>query len=186
MNNPTIARRYARALYEEAAQAGTLDAVDNDIDVLRTTLEGSRELTRLFESPVIPRDKKEAVARALFENRLSPITLRFIGLMIENQREDTIPAITTAYASFRDVQRGVVEAQARVASPLSATEETEIRSALERKTNKKVRLAVTVDPAIIGGIIVRVGDTVFDGSVRHSLDSLRDQLEHAAITPAGL
>ena len=176
----TIARRYAQALYEEAEQNRQVEQVDEDMALIRDTMAASRELVLLFESPVVSRQKKERVIRQLFEQRLQPLTQRFLFLLIEKQRENFFPGIVHAYRALRDRQLGVVEARARAAQPIGPAEMEKLAGALERMTGQRVRLQVELDPALLGGLVVRVGDTVYDGSVRHQLESLRDQLEHGA------
>ena len=180
MSNLIAARRYAEALYQEARAAGQVEAIDDDVEMIRATLEASRELVRLFESPVVSREKKRAVVDELFRERIDALTLRFLHLLIEKKRETMFPAVVEAYRALRDQQLGIVEAHARVAQPLSAEEEQEVVAALERMTGQRVRLQTTHEPGLLGGLVVRVGDTVYDGSVRHQLENLREQLEAGA------
>ncbi len=185
MKNLTVARRYAQALSEEAAQAQRLDAVDADIALIDAALDASRELVRFFESPVIPREKKEAVVQALFGERVQPTTLRFLRLLIEKKREVLFPEVVRAYGALRDAQRGIVEARAKVAFPLNEAEQAHLTAALERMTGARIRLHVEQDPALVGGLVVRIGDTVYDGSVRHQLASLRERMELGAYVGNG-
>lgn len=176
----TVARRYAQAFYEEAEREGSLAQTDADMELIRASMEGSRDLVRLFESPIVSREKKERVIRQLFEDRLQPLTLRFLLLLVAKQREDLFPSIVQAYHEQRNRQQGIVEVRARAARPLDTDEAQKLTQTLERMTGQRVRLQVEQDPSILGGLIVRVGDTVYDGSVRHQLENLREQLEHGA------
>ncbi len=185
MNEKTIARRYAQALYEEAERANRMEEVDGDIALIQSSLSGSRELVRFFESPVIPRDKKESIVKQLFGKRVHPDTLHFLDLLIEKKRESIFPEIVQMYGELRDHHLGIMEAHARVAQPLSEEEEKRLRAALERKTGKRIRLQVEQDPGLIGGLIVRIGDTVYDGSVRHQLVSLREQFAQGTFRTNG-
>jgi F-type H+-transporting ATPase subunit delta len=173
MSTP-VARRYAGALYDEAEHQRQLEEVDADFALISGTLDGSPELVRLFESPIVSRERKLRVLEALFGERLQPITHRFLRLLIENQRETIFPAIVRAYRMIRDEKLGIVEAAARVAFLLERDDETRLTRALERLIGKQIRLSVTLDHSLIGGVVVRVGDTVYDGSIRHQLSSLRD------------
>lgn len=173
----TVTRRYARAFYEEAEQQDVLEAVDDDVALIQATLEASRDLVLFFLNPVIPRQKKENVVRALFAERVQPLTLRFMELLIQKQREDFFPSMIEAYQHFRDEQRGIVEARVRTARALSKKEEKTLAQALEGMTGKRIRLHTTEAPELIGGLMVRIKDTVYDGSVRHQLENLREQLE---------
>lgn len=180
MSELTVARRYAQALYEAARQEGQTEQVDADVALIRDSLDGSRELVRFFESPVIPREKKLAVVRALFGERVQPTTLHFLQLLVEKRREALFPDVVAAYRALRDEQLGIVEAGARVARPLTEAEEKSLAQALEALTGRRVRLRVALDEALLGGVVIRVGDTVYDGSIRHQLTTLRERLEHGA------
>jgi F-type H+-transporting ATPase subunit delta len=180
MSDLSIARRYARALSEEAASAGKTEEVDADIALVRDSLDASRDLVRVFASPVIPREKKKAVITSLFESRIEPLTLRFMHLLVEKNREAILPMVTRSYQELRDEETGTVEARARVATKLSSGEESDMRARLERLTGSTVRLDVDVDPSILGGAIVRVGDTVYDGSVRNKLGALHAKMRQGS------
>ncbi|MEM6646351.1 MAG: ATP synthase F1 subunit delta [Bacteroidota bacterium] len=180
MSNLIVAERYARALYGEAEKTGMITAADGDVALIRDSLDASPELVRFFESPVIPREKKESVVDALFAERLQPLTLRFLKLLIEKRREDAFPAVVRAYRALRDKQEGIIEIKARSAKPLTAEEEAELKAALAKLTGQTVRLNTTIDASLIGGVVVRVGDTVYDGSVRHQLEGLREKLGQQA------
>ena len=174
------ARRYALALTQEAAQTGQADAVDADVVFLGETLDSSRELRLMFQSPVVSRDKKENVLTALFADRVSPLTMRFLSLLVSKQRESLIPAVVEAVRELRDSASGTVEARVRTAKPLADAERDALQTSLEAKAGAPVRMKVEVQPELIGGLIVRIGDVVYDRSVRHQLDVLREQLTQSA------
>ena len=177
MSDATVARRYARALYEEAAERGIMPRVDDDADLVRETLRNSRELTNLFHSPVVNREKKQAVVHKLFAERVSPLMRDFLKLLVEKGREELVPEAIEAYRTLRDEELKIIEVKARSAIALGPEEEADLKAALERMTGQTVRLQVAVDPSLLGGVVVRVGDTVYDGSVRNQLGRLRETLE---------
>lgn len=178
-----VARRYAQALTEEAQSAGSLDTVDADVALLAETLDGSRELRLALTSPVVAHDKKRAVLESLFEGKVSDLSLRFLRLLVEKQRDGQIPEILDAYRQLRDERTGTVEARVRTAKPLSPDEAERLKAALEARADATVRMRIDVDPALIGGLVVRVGDVVYDRSVKHQLETLRGQLaERAAVS----
>ena len=180
MSDVTVARRYALALHQEADDQGVAGQIEADVDLVRESLSASRELVRFFESPVISREKKQAVARRLFGERVSPLMMRFLLLLIDKGREALVPAAMDAFRVLRDEQLGITEVQARSALELSAEEREQLKEALGRLTGKSVRLRLETDPALLGGLVVRVGDTVYDGSVRHRLGRLREALREGS------
>lgn len=180
MSDATIARRYAQALYQEADAAGKVDRIDEDMQSVQESLDASRELDLFFRSPVVGRDKKEAVIGKLFDGKVDPLIVRLMQLLVEKGREDILSAVVRQYSELRDERLGIVEARVRTAMPMEFDETEDLRKALEAKTGKKVRLRIEVEPELIGGAVVRIGDRVYDGSVQHQLESLRDQLAERA------
>jgi F-type H+-transporting ATPase subunit delta len=178
-----VARRYAQALTEEAQTNGQLEAVDADVALLTETLDGSRELRAALTSPVVPHAKKGAVLERLFEGQVSALSLRFLRLLVDKQRDGDIPEILDAYRALRDERTGTVEATVRTAAPLSAEERDRLQTALETRADARVRMRVEIDPSLIGGLVVRLGDVVLDRSVKHQLETLHEQFaERAAVS----
>jgi F-type H+-transporting ATPase subunit delta len=178
---PPVARRYAKALLEEARTAGALDAVDADLALVGETVAESRDLQLVLGSPVVAPDKKRRVVEALFAGKIGTHVQRFVGFLFDKGREDLLGGVAEAYRTLRDAEQGVAEAQVRVPAALDAAEEARLKDALEARTGMKLRLRVTVDPALIGGLVVRIGDTVYDGSVRYRLEALRDRLHEGTL-----
>jgi F-type H+-transporting ATPase subunit delta len=185
MTNQIVARRYAQALYEEAVQERRVERIDEDMALIRDALETCRDLVVVFESPIISRRKKQDVVKALFADRVQPVTMNFLHLLVEKKREDLFPDVVQAYRALRDEQRGIVEARARVAFPLTADEQARLVEALEHRVGSRVRLTVEHDATLVGGLVVRIGDVVYDGSVRHQLATLRERLEYGSYAGDG-
>lgn len=181
MSQRTVARRYATALYEEADRTDVVDAVDDDVELIRESLEASDDLMRFFESPVIPDEKKEAVIDSLFKERFDDLTHRFLKLLVKKDREAIVAAMAEQYQALRDEHRNIVEAHVRIPRPIGDDEKDALIRALEQTTGKNVRLKVEEDPDLIGGLVVRIGDRVYDGSVRNKLDNLRDRFQQGRI-----
>lgn len=177
-----IARRYAGALYEQAEHSSEVEAVDDDMNLIKESLVGAPELVRFFASPVISREKKSSSVKALFESRIQKLTLNFLLLMVEKGREELFPEVVRAYQSLRDSQMGVVQVTARVAKSFDEEEKEALLATLEARLGKKARLVIQVDPSLLGGIVVKIGDTVYDGSFVNQLKSLRSRLEEGIYT----
>ncbi len=175
MSEILVARRYAQALVDAADSAGRLDAVDGDIELIRESLESSRELVLFFESPIVSRARKARVVNVLFEDRVSQTTLDFLDLLVQKRREDVFPQMVVAYRQLRDEQMGIVGVTVRAARVMDTDETQRIARALESWKGGKISVSSEHDAALIGGLQIRIGDTVYDGSVRNKLEHLREQ-----------
>jgi F-type H+-transporting ATPase subunit delta len=182
MSQRTVTRRYATALYQEADASGVLEAIDEDVLMLRNSIESNRELSRFFGSPVIPQEKKDTILQELLRDRVAPLILQFLRLLVEKDRETLTKEILDEYQSLRDEQRGIVDARVTVAQALTDEDREVLLEALEERTGKDVRLHIEEDPDLIGGLVVRIGDRVFDGSVRSQLNALHDRFRNAALS----
>ncbi|MBL7979659.1 MAG: ATP synthase F1 subunit delta [Bacteroidetes Order II. Incertae sedis bacterium] len=171
-----IARRYAQALFADANAQQKVTAVDADVSLLLQTLNTSRPLTLFFLSPVVNREKKEAVIRKLLGDRVSVGFQNFLLLLVEKGREAMIHEVCDAYQQLRNIQQNIQVAETRVAVPLSNDEQAALKQELEKLTGMHIQLHVSTDESLIGGAVVRIGDIVYDGSVKTQLNALRDRL----------
>ncbi len=181
MREQSVVKRYARALYEEAAGEAR---IGTDMRLIGATLEQSPALAASLQSPVLEREAKFAAVRAVFAERLHPLSMQFLRLVIERRRENQLPEMTIAYASLCDAESGVLTAQVRTCLDLSERQKADLMAALEQHTGHGIRLDIHTDSTLMGGMVVRIGDTVFDGSVSHQLERLRNCMSQAQV--AGL
>lgn len=172
----TIARRYAQALYAEATAKDHVAQVDADMGLIAESLAGSRDLQLFFRSPVINREKKNAIIEKLFAGKLSATTSNLLALLLNKGRESLVGDIAQAYRLLRNDQLGIVEAEARVAYAMDEADQNALKAKLEALTGKQVSLRVKQDEKLIGGAVVRVGDMVYDGSIRTQLRALSERL----------
>lgn len=182
MSDTLVAKRYAKALFDLAVQAGSLEQTDEDVAVISATLDSSRELVNVFESPIISRPKKERIATELFGSRVGKATLDFMSMLIGKGREDIFQEIVEAYRALRDEQEGVVRATVKSATELSEDDKRQLQQAVEKMTGQRARLTLEIDKALIGGVLIKVGDTVYDGSVKHQLEDLREAFQVQTIS----
>ncbi len=174
------ARRYSAAMLAYAVETGTLDEVLKDITFVDSTIKESRELLLFLRNPIIKPQKKSDVLKELFGKKISKQTNSLFELISEKSRFDLLPGITASFIEAYREHKGIVEAQVFYAEEPDKDQLEKIRKALEIRTGKKVELSSFKKPGLIGGIVVKIDDTVIDGSVKHRLE----QLEHLFLKAA--
>lgn len=167
------ARRYARALLDVAQEQADPAGVREELRATRSVLEQHAELSEVLAHPALAAEKKRGLIQAAFRSRLSRPVLRLLELLAERGRIGLLPAIERAYATLFNAQRGVAGAEAVSATPLAAHDRQALQTALERASGLGIELETREDPALLGGLLVRVGGRSYDGSVRGRLRALR-------------
>lgn len=177
MSISALSRRYARALVEIGAEQQQVEQYGDELSRVSATVSGNASLRMLLESPTLAIEKKSAlmgdVAAAL---QLSAGMRHFIGLLVAKDRMKYIGQIESNYREFADERSGVLRARVASAVALSADEQGAIRQGLEKKTGKRVELAVQVDPALLGGLKTEFAGKVYDGSIRTQLQRIEETL----------
>lgn len=177
MRSTAAARRYARALFELAREAGAVADVQRDVDDLGQLLEDEKALNEALMRPLHPAKERKAVVSAIAQQAgLSDVLRHFLLFLIDQRRLVAFQAIREEYERLANEASGLVTAEVVSASPLDERRQDRLRRALSDRTGHEVRLDIRVDPSLIGGAIATVGDTVFDGSLRTQLDRLRANL----------
>jgi F-type H+-transporting ATPase subunit delta len=174
----TVAQHYADALAEVAISQKNAEAVRRELREFLALLRESPQLGVLLGSPAVSRANKHAVAQALVDRMDASRTLRnFLFVVIDQRRVRLLPEIQEAFEAQLDALEGVARASVVSARNLKDGEKKQLRAVLERLSGRKVEPRYELDPALIAGAVVRVGSTVYDGSVRTRLERLRARLE---------
>jgi F-type H+-transporting ATPase subunit delta len=172
-------RRYAEAAFEIATRDGSIETWRKDLDEAASTLEGS-QLMEVLANPALPLDEREDVVRQVFAGLSTPAR-NLVHLLVRRSRIEQLPRVASEFRRLDDRRQGIVHATATSASPLTDTEVRAITARLEQMTGGRVALQTDVDEGLLGGLIVRVGDRLIDGSVRGRLERLRNQLASGAL-----
>lgn len=170
----TAARRYAEAALEIGRADGTLDRWERDLQELSTAL-ADEQLRTLTEHPAVPFAEKERVLRRVAGD-VSPEALNLVLLMVRRGRPRAIPRMVEHFASLLRRERGVSLAEVRTAMPLDEQQRTAVLDRLHELTGDEIEINEVVDEGLIGGITVRIGDRLYDASVRSRLERLRARL----------
>ena len=169
-----LAARYALALYELADEGKVLDDVASDLSAMRQLLSDSPDFARLIRSPVLTRaDQSRGILAVADKAGANPLTAKFLGVLAANRRLFAMPRMIDAYLAELARRRGEVAAQVASAVPLSEEQVAAVTEALRKVVGQKVTVDLTVDPSLIGGLIVRVGSRMIDSSLRTKLQRLQ-------------
>jgi F-type H+-transporting ATPase subunit delta len=176
MRDIRIAKPYAQALYDAAAEQDALDRIVGDANQVVDLVQESEDFEQFLTNPILSPQFKSEMFQQLLSEAVHPLTLNFLLLLASKQRERFLVAILQAFLKLVDLKAGRVVAQVTSAVPLSDAQQNSLVKQLSDYSGAEVRLDLSEDTAIKGGIIVRLGDTVFDGSVATQLQRLRSLL----------
>jgi F-type H+-transporting ATPase subunit delta len=176
MNNTTIARNYSETLFALATKAKDLRGWGKMINDVAVAMQEDATLKLFFESPRIPASTKIEVLSKAFQDRMPRLMVRFLQSLVTHRRQMLIPDIARVYMDLVDEAEGRMHARVTVSREPSAADTKVIKQQLSRLFDKDVVPHMTVNESILGGVIVHVGDTVLDGSVRRRLLSLKRRM----------
>ncbi|MBF0491927.1 MAG: ATP synthase F1 subunit delta [Deltaproteobacteria bacterium] len=182
MNEGSIARRYAKALLEIAQTQGKVDAFYNEISTLEVALKKSTDLKTVFLDPAFePSVRKQILEKIVPQFSLSKEVLHFFKLLIDRERIRLLPEILLSYQDQADEVQARVRVEISSPYDLSSAEETRLKETLQKILLKQIILQKKKDASLLGGVLIRVKDVVFDGSLKNSLEKLKHQMMEAPI-----
>ncbi len=177
MSVQSIARRYAAALADVMLSRGEANQVREELSAWEEMMRSNAQLFEVFRNPTIPYEQKRRVITVLIERtRVRPTTANFLQLLLQNQRLNNLPEINRTLVQELDRRSGVVSAQVTTARPMQSQEQEALRVRLARLTGSSVRLQFAVDQDLIGGVVTRIGSTIYDGSVRSQLQQIKQKM----------
>lgn len=176
MRETRVAKRYASALFEVAKRDAILDSVGEDLAMVERLLKESANLRTLFVQPMITDERKIKMVTDIFGDRITATSLNFLKLLIRKRRTDIVDEVIEEFRTLLRDHLGIVDATAQTAATLSAEQLDRLTKSLVQLTGKKVNLTTEIDPHLIGGVVVRIGDYIIDGSLRGRLERLEQHL----------
>jgi F-type H+-transporting ATPase subunit delta len=180
MTTSAVANRYANALADVVTAPGTTARAEDVVAELRSfesVLQDSTELRNALTSPAVPPARKRAVVGKIADTlKLSRVARNFLYVLIDHRRVAALANVLHGFEIIVDERLGFARAEVSSARELTDAQRSAISAQLERMTGKRIRMRYAVDPSLIGGVVARIGSTVYDGSVRGQLDSLGRKL----------
>jgi F-type H+-transporting ATPase subunit delta len=177
MSVQTVARRYASALADVVLERAEAPEVQGELLAWEAMFQANPMLPEVFRNPTIALDKKRAVLNKLIERaRPGPTTVNFLKVLLQNQRLTELREINQKFAEILDVRAGMVAALVTTARSVPENAQQKLHAKLLTLTGKKVRIDFTTDPDLIGGLVTRIGSTVYDGSVRNHLQMIKEKM----------
>ncbi len=181
MSEITVAIRYAKSLIDLAVEQKALEAINADMEFFVRTIKANSELNAVLVNPIIYHDKKIQILDAIFGGKVSPVTIAFFKLMVNKNRAEVLYPAAQEFINQYDVINNIIKATVVSAAELSEANKKTIVAEIEASTKGTVKLTAKVDPALIGGFILTVGDRQVDTSISSSLTKLKKEFSQAAV-----
>jgi len=175
MSELKVSIRYATSLLDTAIEKNITESVHQDIELIYSSLEASRDLQLMLANPIIKPHVKLAVLEEIFKDKINSESLNFLKFLVEKGRENLLESIAKKFLELRDEYFGIVNIKIISAIELDENQVSQLKNKFEKILQKKVRLNFTIDNSVLGGFVAEVNDTVFDASLKHQLDILKKQ-----------
>lgn len=176
-----VAKRYARALFDVALEKKAIDATEKELAQVVNTIEENEGFRKLLSHPKITAAEKKQMVETLFANEISATTGNFLNIVLDRGREKDLDQILASFIEMANEIRGIADATVITAKSLNDNEVKQLADAFGRQLNKKLRVKTEVNPALIGGVVVRIGDRLYDGSISGKLARLTQKIKQAQV-----
>ncbi len=182
MLNKSVARRYAEAFFSIAQEANKITDYQAELGQVIKTIQEIEGLNEYLAHPLVPTKEKIEIAKQLFAKSVSLITLNFIMLVLDKKRQTYLELIFHEYEEMADESRNIKKAELISAQPVSEADVSALAETLSLSTGKTIQLKLTIDPVLLGGVKIRMGDKIIDASVAKKLEMLKKNLKQAKIS----
>lgn len=176
MKGSLAAKRYAKSLLTLALEQGTVDAVHADMLLVNQVISDNRELKVMLTSPIIKSEKKTAILSEIFKGKISELSDKFIALVTEKGREANLPSIAVAFETAYRAHKNISTVEVTSAIALSAEQKKNILAIAAKQGVENAEVVERVDPALIGGFVMRMGDRQIDASISNRINTLKQEL----------
>lgn len=176
MTDIKVASRYAKSLIDLALEKGALEEIYKDMQLFDKISQQNRDFVLMLRNPIISHSKKNAVLHSLFKGKVNPATMAIFDIITRKNREAYLPAVAEVFIDMYRKQKGIEKATITTAVPINNELRNIFKQQITQKTGKQVELIDKVDPSIIGGFVLRIGDRQMDNSIRYKLASLEQEL----------
>lgn len=176
METTSVARRYGGALYDYALEQDARDAIRTDCAAILALIHGSKELAEFVADPTIPPQDEENTLIALFDGKVDPSTMRFLRFLASKRRLDQLPGVCAVFEQRVCEELGIIKVAVTAAHELSESQATAMKDRLAARYKKEIDAEIVVDPALIGGFKVKVGDQIFDHSLATKLKRFEENV----------
>lgn len=171
-----VAKRYGEAFFELSKENNSIDELYNDFQGFIESINLEQRFKALLSSPKLNAEEKKDMIKTIYEGKISDTLLGFMYLLIDKQRINSVENIFNEYKKLVEIERNLVKAQVFTVVKMKENELNKLKNMLEQKFDKKVQLKNIIDESIIGGVMLRIGDKVIDGSLKNRIESLREDL----------
>lgn len=182
MLNKSVARRYAEAFFSIAREADKIDAYQAELEQVITAITEIDGMKEYLDHLLVPAREKKELVQKVFGEQLSAMTMNFLFMVIDKRRESYLEFIYREYVEMADESRNIKQAELYAAREVPQSELEALQERLSATTGKKVVLKLTVDPALLGGAKIRMGDQIVDGTAAKKLQMLKEKLKNAKIS----
>jgi F-type H+-transporting ATPase subunit delta len=170
-----VSLRYANSLFGIAQKKKLVDVISKDAELIHSAFEDSRELSVFMGNPVIKTQMKISAINEIFKDKINAETFNFLLFVVNKGRESLLSSIFEKYLGLRDVYMGIINVDVSSASDFTDAQKEHLKKIMEESLDKKIRFRYSIDDGMIGGFVAKVGDTVYDASLKHQLEILKKQ-----------
>ncbi|MEL7567308.1 MAG: ATP synthase F1 subunit delta [Dehalobacterium sp.] len=186
MINKSIARRYAQAIFEIAREQNAVEKFAQDLKTIVDSIEKNPDIKKFIYGRLIPAEAKKEIIAKMITPEMNQMVVNFIYLIMDKSRENYLTGIVDAFDQLAAEEKKIVPAQVLSAIPLTKDQLAKLEAKLSEKTGRSVKAQITVDPSLIGGLAVRIGDIVYDGSIVKQLGMLKEHLQQDTVGKIGV